>query len=81
MIPKVPVPQRGPLRSCGPTVITAAAISCGGSISSAHCVKPKYDAPIVPNDPVNQGCVAQPRDGVGAVGDLVDEGTESPPDP
>ena len=39
--PNDPVPQRGPLTSCGPTVITAAFISGGGSASSAHCVKPR----------------------------------------
>ena len=39
--PNEPVPQRGALRSCGPTVMTAAFISGGGSVSIAHWVKPR----------------------------------------
>ena len=39
--PNEPVPQRGALRSCGPTLMTAAFISGGGSVSRAHCVKPR----------------------------------------
>ena len=48
-------PHRG-AKSCGPAVMTAAASSGGGSISSAHCVSPRYDRPIVANRPVNHGC-------------------------
>jgi hypothetical protein len=36
-------------------VMTAAFISGGGSASRAHWVKPRYDRPMVANDPVNQG--------------------------
>ena len=50
-----PVPQRGPLGSWKPTVMTAAFISGGGSASRAHWVKPRYDRPMVANEPVNHG--------------------------
>ena len=51
-----PVPHECRAKSCGPTVITAAAISAGGSSSRVHCVYPRYDGPMVANVPVNQGC-------------------------
>ena len=51
-----PVPHIEARKSCGPAVMTAAASSGGGSVSSAHWVKPRYDSPMVANRPVNQGC-------------------------
>ena len=51
-----PVPHTEAAKSCGPAVMTAAASCGGGSCNSAHWVNPRYDAPIVANRPVNQGC-------------------------
>ena len=50
-----PVPQEEALKSCGPTEMIAAFSSGGGSVNSAHWVKPRYDSPTVAKDPVNQG--------------------------
>src|SRR5690606_23900744 len=51
-----PVPQELAQKSCGPTRTTAAAHCGGGSVNSAHWVNPRYDNPIVANEPVNHGC-------------------------
>ena len=81
MRPNDPVPHRGPLTSCGPTVITAAFISGGGSLSSAHWVKPRYDNPTVPNVPVNQLCSRSHATVSAPSGTSCTMGENSPPEP
>jgi hypothetical protein len=51
-----PLPHVWRPKSCGPTVMTAADSDGGGSSRIAHWVYPRYEAPTVANEPVNQGC-------------------------
>src|SRR5262249_10478808 len=69
------------LKSCGPAVMTAAANSGGGSCSSAHWVKPRYDTPTVANRPVNQGCSRSQTTVSAAASASLTIGSKAPPDP
>ena len=74
--PNEPVPQRGPLKSCGPTVMTAAFISGGGSVQQRPLGEAEVGQPDGGERAGEPRLVAQPGGGVGAVGDLVDERVE-----
>ena len=76
-----PVSHTEALKSCGPTVMTAAASSGGGSCNSAHWVNPRYDSPTVANRPVNQGCSRSQSTVSAPSAASLTIGSNSPPDP
>ena len=58
---KAPVPCRTLLKSCGPTTMTAARSSAGGSESSAHCSEAEIRTTHGRQSPVEPGLGPQPR--------------------
>ncbi|CAM5693364.1 hypothetical protein MAUB1S_05092 [Mycolicibacterium aubagnense] len=76
-----PVPQVDSAKSWGATLMIAAFSSGGGSVSSAHWVKPRYDSPMVAKDPVNHGWSRNQAAVSTASAISLTIGSNSPPEP